>query len=200
MNTEFDDLPEVEGRGGAPEVEAAPDEAAHLDTFRAPEIEGEAQAAPDDVQPVGDDGEPVPAVPEQISKDQFWTVFQQAFGLPGLFSPRWKPLGIQPDEIDTARAASDAIYEIAEIYLPSLLQPGGDMATRLLACVPFIMAKAAIARAILAEMKAERIAAQQPANRNAPPTGAPVFASSRAGADPADALRDVIDTQEGAAA
>lgn len=192
MNTEFDELPQADDDTPDPAAEAATrgdDPAAHLDTFAAPEIDGEGEAAPDDVQPLGDDGEPIAAAPEQITKAQFWEVFKQVFGLPGLFAPIWKPLAIQPDEIEAARAASDAIYEIAEIYLPSLLRPGGDMAARLLACVPFILAKGQIARAIIAEQKAQRLAA----NGSAQPRGnpAPEFTTTRA--DPRDDLRAMMD-------
>lgn len=188
------DVPPVDDAPDAPPV----DDGAHLDQFRAPDIDGEGTAAPDDVQPVDDDGYPIAADPGQITKDQFWTVWEQVFSLPGLFSPRWKPLAIQADEREQGRAASDAVYEIAEIYLPGILQPGGDMAARLLACVPFLLAKGQIARMILAEMKAERIAAQQPANRNAPPQAAPdpVFTSTRG--QPGDDLREMMDTQEAA--
>lgn len=204
MNTELnDDLPSAD-EGHAPQaanVDAPPpgdDPAAHLDTFAAPDIEGEGQAAPDDVQPLDDEGQPIAEAPGQITKEQFWEVFKQVFGLPGLFQPIWKPLAIQPDETEQARAASNAIYEIAEIYLPSLLRPGGEMAGRLLACVPFLMAKAQIARGILAEMKAQRIAAQQPANDNAAPQAAPdaVFRSTRG--EPGDDLRAMMDEGEAA--
>lgn len=206
MNTEFEqDLPPVEEPEAAANVDAPPpDDAAHMDGFRAPEIDGEGEAAPDDVQPVGEDGEPIAPDPGLITKEQFWTVWQQVFGLPGLFAPRWKPLAIQPDEIETGRAASDAVYEIAEIYLPSILRPGGDMAARLLACVPFLLAKAQIARMILGEMKAERIAAQQEARRgqaatiNRPPEAEaePIFTSSRGQAG--DDLRAMMDEGEAA--
>jgi len=208
MNTEFDDLPSADeghepqaaNENTAPDDGPGLDDGSHLDQFRAPDIEGESQAAPDDVQPVDDEGQPITpdAEPGQITKGQFWEVFKQVFSLPGLFQPIWKPLAIQPDETEQARAASDAIYEIAEIYLPSLLRPGGEMAGRLLACVPFLMAKAQIARGIMAEMKAQRIAAAQPANVNAAPAegdGA-VFRSSRG--QPGDELREMMDEAEAA--
>lgn len=199
-----DDLPSAD-EGHEPQAanDNAPppgDAAADLDGIRFATFEDDAAPAPDDVQPLDDEGQPImpEAEPGQITKGQFWEVFKQVFGLPGLFQPIWKPLAIQPDETEQARAASDAIYEIAEIYLPSLLRPGGEMAGRLLACVPFLMAKAQIARGILAEMKAQRIEAAQLANVNAAPAegeGA-VFKSSRG--NPGDDLRAMMDEGEAA--
>lgn len=128
------------------------DEAAHLETFRAADLEDDAPP-PDDVLDVDENGDPVAGnfEPEQISKEAFWTVFKQAFSLPGMFAQVWKPLAIQPDEQEAGRAASDAIYELLEIYFPGALLPQSDTLARLLACVPFLMAKVIVVRAIMAD-------------------------------------------------
>ena len=184
MNTDLSDLPEAgEGESAAPDSMA--DQAARLDQVRAPDIEEEAQAAPDDLRPVDDEGNAIAPAPDQITKEAFWKVWQNTFAMPGWFQPRWKPFAIQPDEIEPGRAASDAAYEILEIYFPSALTPQGEMIQRLAVLVPFIMAKAQIARGILSEMKAERIersrGGPRQANTNAAPN--PEFKSRRAQPD-----------------
>ncbi len=105
-----------------------------------------------------DDGEPVADLDSgaQIDKDAFYVVFDHAFGLPGQFVPAFKPLAIQTDEKHRARAASDAIYELLEIYFPAALQPGSDTLARLLVCVPFLIGKVMVARAIMAGPRPEQ--------------------------------------------
>lgn len=172
------ELPDVgEAESAAPDHMA--DQAARMTQVRAPEVEDEGQAAPDDVRPVDDDGNMIAPAPDLIGKDAFWKVWQNTFAMPGWFQPRWKPFAIQPDEMEPGRAASDAAYEILEIYLPSALTPQGEMIQRIAVLVPFVIAKAQIARGIVAEMKAERIersrGGPRPANNNA----APEFKSRR---------------------
>jgi len=158
----------------APEVPELADDGAHLDTFRAADMDDDAPAA-DDVVDLDDEGQPIagPVGVEQISKEAFWIVFEQSFALPGMFVPIWKPLAVQPDEKDAARSASDAVYELLEIYFPSALMPQSDTLARLLACVPFLLAKIMVVRAIMAD-------------RRKPPSGAPSggeFRSRRAQAN-----------------
>jgi hypothetical protein len=197
MNTGLnDDLPEADGGGTARDPMA--DQAARLEAVRAPDIEDDGEAAPDDLRQVDDEGQVIGGAPELIGKDAFWTVWQNSFAMPGWFSPRWKPLAIQPDEIEPGRAASDAAYEILEIYMPSALTPQGEMIQRLAVLVPFIFAKAQIARGILAEMKAERASrvSGTAANTNA----APEFRTRRtANRDSAPGAYDWLDEEQGAA-
>lgn len=189
MNTEFD---QDNGAKAPANDNAAPDEAAHLDGFRAPEIDG-GEVAEDDVQPLGEDGEPVgfDVEPDQITREAFWTVWKSGFGLPGMFAAQWKPLAIQTEETDTARAASDAVYEILEIYWPSALQPQGEMFARIATAAPFVLAKVMIVRNILQENRRARVEASgggqraefksrrapqtpEAANDNAAPASSPV--------------------------
>lgn len=178
----------------APEVEAGLDDGAHMDEFRAPEIEDEGGAAPDDVRPVGEDGEAIGGEVELISEEAFYEVFREVFGLPGLFSQRWKPFAIQPDEIGSSRAAATACYRLFKVYLPSLLKPGGETAALVAAAAPFALAKLYLGGQIIGQMKAERIAARQPANRN----GAPGQFKSQRGGGPGDPMA-WMDAQEAAA-
>lgn len=149
---------------------APPDQAAHLDGFRAADLDA-GEAGADQVQEVGADGEPVagdPVEPEQLSREAFYTVFYNAFGLPGMFAADFAPLAIQPGEEPPARAASDAIYELLEIYYPKALLPMGDTLARLFAIVPFAMVKAAVVRDILrARAEARREAAREAAQARA---------------------------------
>lgn len=165
-------------------------EAAHLDSFTAAEVDADAMPE-DDVQRVG---EAAPETPEQISREAFGVVWRQAFNLPGLIAPSWKPLAVQPAEEEACQAASDAAYEILEIYWPAALHPAGDMAARLAALVPFVLAKVLVVREILAAAKSERIEAAQAANTNGPP---PEFRSKRAapGAD----LAEMVEPEDRAA-
>lgn len=134
-----------------------PDPAAHLDTFRAAELEDTAPA--DDVLAVDENGDPVAVQidPEQVTKDGFYLVFEKAFWFPGAFMPPLAPLAIQPGhETTVAREASDAIYEILEIYWPGALMPQSDMLARLAAIVPFAMIKYMTVRTLLAELRRPR--------------------------------------------
>lgn len=175
-STDFQD--EMEGQ--APPDQ---DDAAHLDTFRAAELED--VAPQDDVLSVDENGEPVAAVidPEAITKDAFYVVFEKAFWFPGAFMPPLAPLAIQPGhEATLARDASDAIYEILEIYWPGALLPQSDMLARVMVIVPFAMLKYATVREVLrsAQIAKAEARANAHANTNAPPDRqAPAFKSRR---------------------
>lgn len=174
MASMTDDLPEIESGALAPLTgpQAASAEIPGLDDlegFRAPDLEGSGGGA-DDVVMLGEDGAPIDhgEAVEQMTKDAFWSVFRHGFGLPGLFSAPWKPLAVQPEEEEIARAASDAIYELLEIYWPGALMPQGDTFARLAAAAPFIMAKVLVVREILHQRRADRLA-PAPANQNTAP-------------------------------
>ncbi|MCG7626496.1 hypothetical protein MHM88_01660 [Epibacterium sp. MM17-32] len=163
--------------------------AEHMQSFRAPDLEAEGGGADDVVHLDAETGEPLDAMAEveQISKEAFFVAFRHSFGLPGMFSAQWKPLAIQPDETEIARDASDAIYELLEIYFPSALSPQSEMFARLSRAAPFILAKVMIVRMILEERRRAAVAAKQqrregieqpaqdtpqPANSDQPPAGA----------------------------
>lgn len=182
----------TDGQGGALEAGAE-----HLSNFRAPELDpgdtGANRVIPVD-QETGERLDDLDAVPEvqQISKDAFFLTFKHGFGLPGMFMPMWRPLAIQPEEFEIARDASDAIYELLEIYFPSALSPQSETFQKIARAAPFILAKVMVVRAILEErrrmIQAERKAAaqtidhqgaapkpQEAANNNAPPPGRSPF-------------------------
>jgi len=161
--------------------------AAHMETFRAPELDTDTGGA-DAVVQVDEGGAPlnVETAVEQMSKGAFFVVFNHAFGLPGMFMPDFRPLAIQPEEEPIARDASDAIYELLEIYWPQALLPQGDTFARIARAAPFILAKVMILRMILMERRRARMApppvpdakasfksrrTPEAANTNAPPEG-----------------------------
>lgn len=155
---------EVEGLGG-PENGAAGDfdgdGPGHMTSFRAPELETEGGGADDVVRVDEETGEPVAEVAEveQITKAAFFVAFRHSFGLPGMFIPMWKPLAVQDDEVEIARDASDAIYELLEIYFPSALMPQSENFMRITRAAPFILAKIMIVRMILEEHRRAKIEA-----------------------------------------
>lgn len=155
---EFD----IEGLSG-PEIGASADfegdGSGHMTGFRAPELETEGGGADDVVQVDQETGEPVDLVAEveQISKAAFFVAFRHSFGLPGMFLPMWKPLAIQPDEVEIAQDASDAIYELLEIYFPAALAPQSETFMRISRAAPFILAKVMIVRMIFEERRRAKI-------------------------------------------
>ena len=170
------DHPETEqglSEAAQPLSDEMPDfSAAHMETFRAPDLDG-GGGGEDDVVALNEDGQPVDMIDtgeavELMSKDAFFVVFRHGFGLPGMFSPTWKPLAIQPEETQIARDACDAIYELLEIYFPAALLPQGDTIARLMTAGPFIIAKVMVVRMILAAQRQEKIAPKRPASDPAP--------------------------------
>ncbi|MEM8578412.1 MAG: hypothetical protein AAGF60_11205 [Pseudomonadota bacterium] len=156
------------------------DDGSHLEDLRVPDIEGEA-VDPDAPFRVDEDGNPdlPPAAPEQIDREAFWIVFQTAFNLPGQMAAHFKPVGIQDDEKAGARAASDAVYALLEIYYPAALMPQSETLAHLLVAGPFLIGKAMIVRNIIASERARPV-------REAP---RPQSASTT---PPADAGGDVV--------
>ena len=133
------------------------DDGSHLDAIQMPDIETDFQDQDGPLE-VGEDGQIIDnSPPEQISRDAFFTVFCTAFDLPGQIMRDFKPLGIQPDEKDGARAASDAAYSLLEIYYPSALMPQSETLAHLLILGPFLMGKAMVVRHILAARSAKPV-------------------------------------------
>jgi len=108
-------------------------------------------------------------------------VFEHAFAIPGHVAPQWRPLAIQLGERDGARAASDAAYELLEIYYPGALLPGSDTLARLLILGPFLIGKVMVARLIIAQHKRDQIEAR--AKPTEPP---PEFKTRRKEGDQAE--------------
>lgn len=161
-DTEFD----VSGLSG-PEIGVSGDSGGdgpeHLAGFRAPDLETEGGGADEVVRVDQETGAPLDAVAEveQISKEAFFVAFRHSFGLPGLFLPMWKPLAVQDDEIEIAQDASDAIYELLEIYFPSALMPQSENFMRLTRAAPFLLAKIMVVRMIFAEARRAKIEAAE---------------------------------------
>ncbi|MDO8840428.1 MAG: hypothetical protein Q7V31_16060 [Parvibaculum sp.] len=93
-----------------------------------------------------------------IPKDDFFAMFQLCFHAPNLVPVSPFPLEslpIKPDEMQAARAASDAIYDIASetAYLRWLVEPGSLWMQRALAILPFVGVKLWAIRAELASRK-----------------------------------------------
>lgn len=133
------------------------DGGAHLDTIRVEEIEQDAEAM--GFVHLDEDGNDIasdlgPVEPERVSRDAFYVLFCTAFNLPGQIMPDFRPLGIQTDEVGGARAASDAMYSLFEIYYPAALLPGSETVAHLLTLGTFLVGKVLIMRAILAARNA----------------------------------------------
>ncbi|MCW5728146.1 hypothetical protein [Parvibaculum sp.] len=97
-----------------------------------------------------------------ISKEDFFGIFQVCFQVPNLMPIPPFPLEslpIKPEERDAARAASDAIYDIAAetAYLRWLVEPGSIWMQRALAIGPFVAVKFAAMRAEIAARHAKDV-------------------------------------------
>ncbi|HEV8035810.1 hypothetical protein [Yoonia sp.] len=154
------------------------DGGAHLDTIRVEEIEQDHDAAgivhlDDDGNEIGADFGPVE--PEKVTRDGFYVLFRTSFDLPGQIMPDFKPLGIQPTEQGAARAASDALYSLLEIYYPAALLPQSETLAHLLTLGPFLIGKVMVMRAILNARNAPPIEHEPPkeGQRKQPPPPPP---------------------------
>lgn len=153
------------------------EEIAALEAIRAPEVFGPAEAddAPlsvDDIEEATGEAETEALPPvEQISRDAFFEVFKMAFSAPGIALPALRPMAVQEGEEPQARAASDAIYRLLEIYFPAALMPGSETLACLMTAAPFVIGKVMVVRAALAAQAAKPVngATPEPANTNRPP-------------------------------
>ena len=158
----------------------------HMAEFLAADL-GEHEAPPDDVRPANDPGPPDDDQGDEgqgghrLSTDDFWMAFQAGFAIPQGFDRDFAPLAIQEEEAPEARAASDATYQLLDIYFPGALTTQNQTLMLLAAIVPFGFAKVQTVRAIL-HHKRERAREQReaasrvgndnhapPANENAAP-------------------------------
>lgn len=130
----------------------------HLDGFTIPEND-ELVTDPDAPVMLDEDGEPVAQTmtPERLDKAAFATSFNVVLSVPGALDPDFRPIAVQPEETDQARAASDALYDLLEIWYPSALTPNSATIGNLMIVAPFIFGKAMIARAIIADKRARRM-------------------------------------------
>ncbi len=114
---------------------------------------------------------PATAEDVQLDKDDFWEVFQLAFDLPGQFAHDLEPFGIQEDEIEAARKASDSMHALLLIYYPSALTPNSPVIMHLLTVAPFLWLKIQTVRLILARGNQQTTQENPPANSPENPVG-----------------------------
>ncbi len=134
------------------------DDGSHLDSIGVNEIDTSG-AGSDAVFTIDQDGNQVGAdlddePPAQMDREAFYIVFSSAFNLPPAFVPDLAPLAIKPEEEAPARAASDGVYALLEIYYPAALMPQGETFAHLMAVIPFAMVKISAMRAVIAARKA----------------------------------------------
>lgn len=103
--------------------------------------------------------------PDRLDRAAFYTTIKAVLGMPAFYDPDFKPLAVQEHEEDQARAASDACFELLEIWYPAALEQNNPTLGNLLIAVPFLAAKVMIVRDIMRTKKAAAIAA----NSNHPP-------------------------------
>lgn len=142
---------------------------AHLDGFVIPEND-EASLDPDAPQQVDAEGEivePDDMTPARLDQAAFYTTIKTLLSVPAMYDADFAPVAVQSQEEDQARAASDAIYALLEIWYPSALQPNGDTIGHLLVAVPFIAGKVMIVRSIMSQKR--QYASEEP---TAPPVAA----------------------------
>lgn len=156
-------------------------------SFVIPE-DDEGSVDPDAPQAVDADGEVIPPddyTPERLDRAAFYTTLKTLLSMPGMYDADFRPLAVQSSEDDQARAASDAIYSLLEIWYPSALQPNSETIGHLLVAVPFIAGKVMIIRTVLAEKRQRALEATQPPANTPEATSGP---HSAAEAQPAQAL------------
>lgn len=146
----------------------SPDDGSHLDAIQMPDLDSD-YVDPDAPINLDDLDDPrLNPEPEQITRDAFWLVFKTAFDLPGQMMRDFKPLGIAPDEEAGARAASDSVYALLEIYYPAALMPQSETLAHLFVAGPFIAGKVMVVRQIMMARRAPPPRPVAPAAEAAP--------------------------------
>lgn len=161
-------LPEMPENGPESLTPSGSDGAAHLELIRAPALDDEASHGPDHVLEVDEDGNLPAPPPEHIDKSAFYEVFKIAFSTPGMIFREFRPLAIQDEEREQARAASDAIHSLLEIYYPSALAPNSETLAHVMAAGPFLIGKALVVREIMRGSRARPVNAQNQPEAPAP--------------------------------
>ena len=126
----------------------------HLDSFVIPEND-EAFVDPDAPLEIDEAGEVIEPQfePERLDKAAFFITFKTVFQVPAMFDQDFAPLAIQQEENDQGRAASDAAYDLLEIWYPAALEPNSESITHLLVLVPFLAGKVMMLRMILEQKR-----------------------------------------------
>jgi hypothetical protein len=137
------------------------------------------EADPDAPQVLDENGQIIVAdeaapEPHRLDRAAFYTTVKALFGMPAFYDRDFAPLAVQSHEEDQARAASDACFELVEIWFPAMLEQNNDTLGHLLVAVPFLAAKVIIVRDIMRNKKADALAANDnrapAANDNRAPT------------------------------
>ena len=153
----------------------------HLEGFIIPEIEHDDNDQDAPIR-LDENGEEIAPVPIQLDQDAFYVVFCTAFDAPGMLMAKFKPMGIQPDERQTSRAASDAVYRLLEIYYPAALMPQSETLAHLMVAAPFVIGKVMIVREIFRADRARPVEEATP-DTQPKPKEEPKFSSTRPTAD-----------------
>jgi hypothetical protein len=129
---------------------------------------------PDEDAPKVIGAEPEPEVlpdPEEMTKDAFWQMFKTAFKVASVLPFVGIPeLAIAPDEVEHGRVASDAIYDLLKMYVPSFFKRDSEVIALVFAAGSFLIMKAMIVSAVIKARQAQAIADQnaQRQQRNNP--------------------------------
>ena len=167
MNTDldFEDIDADEG--------GASDDGAHLDGFRMNDADADADDA--DFLDVDDNGAAIALSAEtgKMSRAAFSAMWQTAWNIPGMMLPEYKPLSITDEKSEACDEAAAAIYDLAEMHFPWLIEEKNSTIGSIARAFPFILMQAGAFRAIMAQKRRDRIEAMQPANTNAAPQSKP---------------------------
>lgn len=125
---------------------------------------------PDAPQPIDADGQVIEpdTGPQQLDKEAFYVTLKTLLSVPGMYDKDFLPVAVQPEEADQARACSDAIYALLEIWYPSALQPNSETIGHLMVAVPFIAGKVMLVRSILLSKRMKPVEAPQTASESPP--------------------------------
>ena len=143
-----------------------------LSSVAFPNVESQEQDE-DAPHEIGGDGLPISdSVPhakpqaERMTKDAFWFTFKGAFKIGSVLPFVGVPeLAIAPDEYEHGRVASDAIYDLLEMYLPSFFDSDREVLGLLIAAGSFLIMKGMVVAAVIKARQAQQIAEMQAQQR-----------------------------------
>ena len=120
----------------------------HLSSFVIPENDDEF-VDPDAPKAIGEDGQLVETEAVKLDQAAFYVTLKTLLSVPGMYDKDFLPVAVQSSEEDQARACSDAVYALLEIWYPAALQPNSETLGHLMVAVPFIAGKVMLVRTIL---------------------------------------------------
>lgn len=170
-------ISETEGLPDTPAGDHMADQAARLASVRAPDIESEGEAAPDDLRQVDEEGHVIGQESETMDREAFKALFRHIWNIPGLMVAHLKPLSITPDKADACDECAEATFDLCEMHFPGLLKSDNATAAALMRALPFVLMQAGAMRAIMADRREQRAQVRPRAANNSAP---PQFKSARA--------------------